>query len=116
MRLTLPLPPSANKYWRSILHRGKTRVLLSREGRAYKRQVDLLARMQRATLLTGDVRVSGVVYFENRRRDLDNTLKPLLDALAGGLCYANDRQVAHIDIRRGLDKSTPRVELVIEAV
>lgn len=112
MTLILPLPPSLNHYWRSI---GRGRVLVSAEGRLFRQRCKLLAIGQKARYLTGDVEVRGTVYFKDRRRDLDNALKALLDALGDGVCYANDRQVARIDIRRAIDKDNPRVEIEITA-
>lgn len=118
--MKLPLPPSANVYWRSIIVRGsngkpKVRVLLSRAGRAFKAKCKLLALAQRAPFFPRgvDVAVRGTVYLQDRRSDLDNRIKPTLDALAS-VCYANDRQVAHIDLKRAIDKDSPRVELEVE--
>lgn len=111
MTLTLPLPPSANRYWRNV----RGRVLVSREARAYRTQCATAAMMQRAALVHGDVSIVGTVYFADRRRDLDGAIKVLLDSLEG-VCYANDRQVAHIDLRRAVDKSAPRVEIIVEGV
>jgi len=108
--ITLPLPPSANRYWRAI---GRGRVLVSEEGRAFKKMASLAYIAQRRQYHDGDVKVKGYVYFENRRRDLDNVLKPLLDALADGVAYRNDRQVRHIDIVARIDRDNPRVEIEI---
>ena len=38
-RLVLPEPPSANRYWRTVLVRGRATTLLSKEARAYRRAV-----------------------------------------------------------------------------
>jgi Holliday junction resolvase RusA-like endonuclease len=113
--LTLPVPPSANTYWRSTVVAGRVRVLVSAEGRAFRQRCHLLAIGQRAKVLEGDVAVTGTVYFDSRRRDLDNALKPLLDALAGA-CYANDRQVAEIHVRREIDRDNPRCEVQVAAL
>jgi Holliday junction resolvase RusA-like endonuclease len=61
--------------------------------------------------MDGDVSLRCVVYFKDRRRDLDNVLKPLLDAL-NGIVYRDDRQVAHLEFTKRFDVRRPRVELV----
>lgn len=116
--LKLPLPPSANVYWRSTIQyvggKPKVRVLLSREGRAFKKAAYTLLKAQRARFHAGDVQVRGTVYFENRRRDLDNCMKPIMDVLADGVCFKNDRQVRRIEFVAAIDKHSPRVELIVE--
>lgn len=108
MMITLPLPPSANRYWRYT----RGRVLVSREARAYRARCQTAALAQRVQMLDGDVEVRGVVYFENRRRDLDGAIKVLFDALEG-VAYRNDRQVASIALERAIDRDRPRVEIRI---
>lgn len=118
--LTLPLPPSVNSFWRSVPARAgqRAKVLISEEGRRFKSRCELMIRMQQRdhglAPFEGEVEVSGVVYFADKRRDLDNVLKPLLDVLQGA-AYKNDRQICRIDVRRGLDAKNPRVELQIRA-
>lgn len=111
MTLTLPLPPTANLYYRSV---GK-RVLISAAGRAFKSHCSLLALAQKAERHEGEVKVAGTVYMARLGCDLDNRTKPLLDALKG-VCYADDIQVAEIHLRRGLDRSDPRVEITITPI
>lgn len=112
VRMVLPLPPSVNSYWRSVpATRNRTaRVLISQEGRRFKQRCRLVALAQCRAPMQGDVSVAAVVYFRDRRRDLDNVLKPLLDALQGA-AYVNDRQIVHLDFRKALDPKAPRIEL-----
>lgn len=112
-RLVLPLPPSINHYWRSVIVKNRIKVLLSREGRAYKKLCRDAALAQRVQFQTGDVRIAGTVYFANRRRDLDGAIKALLDALQDGIAYANDRQVRELHLKAAVDKASPRVEITI---
>lgn len=112
MKLTLPLPPSMNTYWRTT-KRG--RMHLSHEGRSFKERASLAALAHGVTPISGDVSLTGVVYFKNRRRDLDNAIKPLLDALEG-IAFANDRQVRRIDLRARIDRANPRVEVEVAAI
>jgi crossover junction endodeoxyribonuclease RusA len=112
VKLTLPYPPSANRYWRSC----RGRVVPSTEAIAYKRSVGLLCRAARAPKLSGDVVVTVEVFRPARRGDLDNRLKVLLDALRGYV-FDDDDQVVAIHAQRRDDKERPRVELeVVEAI
>jgi crossover junction endodeoxyribonuclease RusA len=110
IELVLPLPPSVNHAYAN--RRGGGRIL-SREGRQYKRAAAMLAMGQGAQRIHGDVRIAGTIYLDNRLRDLSNCIKLLEDALKG-ICYADDRQVAHLDLRRAYDRGNPRAEIVVE--
>lgn len=115
--LTLPLPPSINSYWRSVsLRSGVTKVLISKEGRQWKKKALQIAAMQRPARLEGDVDVTMRVYFKDRRRDLDNVAKPALDLLQAAGIVENDRQVARLELVRGFDKGNPRIEIAVEEI
>lgn len=108
MRLTLPYPPSVNAYWRAF----KGRILLSRDGRAYKTAAALVAKTQGARILAGPVLVRVDVYRPRRIGDLDNTLKATLDALRG-IAFEDDAQVESLSAIRHDDKKNPRVEVEV---
>jgi crossover junction endodeoxyribonuclease RusA len=109
--ITLPVPPSTNNLYRNV--RGKGRVL-NKDGRAYKELARMVAMGARLPLLRGDVCLTLVVYFPNRRRrDLSNTLKIVEDAMKG-IAYADDSQVARIVMSRGYDNANPRCELTVQ--
>lgn len=96
-RLTLPWPPSVNRYYRNVA--GKT--LISAEGRAYRTAVVNLLAENSAPLMVGDVAVEIEAFMpDRRRRDLDNLLKGLLDALTHAGLWLDDSQVADLRIRR----------------
>lgn len=96
IRLNLPYPVSANRYWRSYVPKGWTRavVALSPEAKDYKRVVGLMAREQGCHQPTGkplEMRLTlipknGIVM------DLGNCEKVLGDALQG-IAYVNDKQI-----------------------
>lgn len=118
IRLTLPLPPSANMYWRAVNVGGKrARVLLSKDARAY--QNEALAVAYRAGVKAypkGEaVRVRLVVHFPDRRGDLDNRVKPTLDALRG-VAFQDDRQVWELEVIRETDPTAPRVEVEVTSL
>lgn len=98
LRLELPYPPSVNHYYRRV----GARTLISREGRAYRRRVCVALKDVVAEPSTGRLRVAVDVHPpDRRRRDLDNAMKALLDALQHGGAYEDDSQIDHLDIRRG---------------
>lgn len=96
IELTLPEPPSANRYWK--VWRG--RAVKSKEARAYALQVKYLAIQQHVRApITGDVALTVHWYRARRAGDLDNRLKCLLDSLKG-ITYADDKQVRRFTAER----------------
>ncbi|MEL6499751.1 MAG: RusA family crossover junction endodeoxyribonuclease [Planctomycetota bacterium] len=105
VQLTLPWPPSVNQYWRSVpMGRGRgVRVLISREGRAFRRDaVARLARFRRQGPLCGrlDVRVE-LCAPTRRALDIDNRLKALLDAMQHAGVYRDDGLIDRLLVERG---------------
>lgn len=97
LTITLPFPPSVNRYWRAI----NGRNVLSAEGRQYRLKVSSLC-----------YRVSGfdnrrleVIIVanppDNRRRDLDNLCKATLDCMQHAGLYDDDSQIDRLTIARG---------------
>lgn len=111
MRLTLPYPPSANRYWR--VWRG--RMVKSEAAREYQQnaKLSLLAGWRQSEwqkAFAGPVRVEIDVYRPTKRGDLDNSIKVLLDALKG-VAFVDDDQVVELTAARHDDKANPRVEV-----
>lgn len=104
--LTLPYPPSGNRYWRHA----KGRTYLSAEARAYRAAV---ARVAPTLPLDGPVSVTLTVYRPRKAGDLDNTFKVLLDAL-NGLAWHDDSQIEELHGYRHDDKDAPRVEVEVK--
>lgn len=107
-KLTLPYPPSANKYWRMW----KGRILVSAEARQYKLDIATLARIAGLRPLDVPVILSLDIYRPAKRGDLSNRIKILEDALQG-VAYDDDSQIVEITARRFEDKKEPRVEVTI---
>jgi crossover junction endodeoxyribonuclease RusA len=87
VKLVLPYPVSANRYWRSFVPRGHKRalVVVSDEAKAYIREVGLEAKRQGLRKpATGLVSLTVRLIPANRVcMDLDNALKVVIDALRG---------------------------------
>lgn len=96
--LTLPWPPSTNRYWRRV----GGRVLISAEGRAYRTTVGTAVLQQRPGRF-GAARLAMHITAtpgDRRRRDLDNLLKALQDSLEHAGVYADDGQIDDLHIVR----------------
>lgn len=98
MIISLPWPPTVNTYWRNV----KGRTLISKAGRAYRKLVGGLVLEQGANRQFADrvsVQISAVAP-DRRKRDLDNILKALLDALTYAGVWQDDEQIDEIHMRR----------------
>lgn len=97
--VTLPYPPSANRYWRIA----GNRLYPSAEALAFKRAVGLMARAKGIRQASGPMSVGITLHprltkrgAESKTRlDLDNALKVTLDAL-NGIAWLDDSQVVVI--------------------
>lgn len=101
LTVELPYPPSVNHYWRRV----GPRTLISRQGRAYRRDVaTAVRRIDRAAdrlPLIGPLSVKVSLYPpDRRRRDLDNVLKALLDALQHAGVYPDDSLIEHLSVEK----------------
>lgn len=84
--LELPYPPSINNYY------GRSRngrVFIKKEGKQYR--ADVIDLLKNSEPLSDRLRVWVEVYVpDNRRRDVDNIKKALLDALTHAGVYEDD--------------------------
>lgn len=118
MKLTLPFPPSVNSYWRAP-SKGplQGRHLVSADGRKYQSKaaaavIEQLRRIPKPT--TSLVAVEVVLYPPDRkRRDLDNYLKALFDALTLAHVWEDDSQVKKMLVEWGPVTSKGKVEITI---
>jgi hypothetical protein len=94
-----PLPPAS--------YRTK-----SGEAANYRECVKMMARCDRATVLTGPVALTLAVYRARKAGNLWDHLYVLLDALQG-VFYRNVAQVVEIHATLYEDRHAPRVELAV---
>jgi len=99
--LTLPLPPSINNYWglrlgvSSVKKKQIPMKYVTHAAKDYRSTVEniILKEYPNFHPLEGDLQIAVLIHPANRRKeDIDNRLKPLLDALQGVL-YEDDAQI-----------------------
>ena len=96
IELNLPYPPSVNTYWG---FRGSRRFL-TKTANDFKLIVNLAAK--RARFGDDKVGLEILLHAPDRRcRDIDNVLKPLIDALQAAGVFDDDSQVDQLIVSRG---------------
>lgn len=107
--LTLPYPPSVNRYYRSV----GGRVLIAKEGRRYRERVRPIVECTGMQTICRPLRMDILAYPpDSRRRDLDNLFKCLADSLVKAKAIADDSLIDDWRIRRG--PVVPGGECVVE--
>lgn len=110
-QFVLPYPPSVNTYWR----RRGSQYYISKQGQQYRRDVQRILHILNLDIFTTSrlrIKITADVP-DKRRRDLDNILKSLLDALVHGGFAEDDEQFDDIRVIRGEQISGGRVGIKI---
>ncbi len=100
--VTLPWPPSVNKYWRIF----GNRKILSENGRAFKAAAlkavaQQLGLIQPWQSLACDLEVQLFAYPpDKRRRDVDNLFKAAIDSLTESGLIVDDSLISKLSIER----------------
>ncbi len=95
--LTLPYPPSVNHYWGVS---GKQRFI-GKKGKEFRIAVSEACLDAQVQTMDGRLAVHVAIWPpDNRKRDVDNILKPLLDAMEHAGVYENDSQIDELHIIR----------------
>lgn len=105
LTFTLPVPISANRWWR----KWRGRMVLSDEARAYK---SLVRMAYRRAEIRGEIAIDVKWYRERRAGDLDKRLPIVIDSLQG-VAYANDSQIVRLSASRFEDPKNPRLVVTV---
>lgn len=97
IQLELPYPPSVNHYWGQS---GKHRFI-GKKGKEFRIAVAEACLEAGIQPLEGRLSVHVALWPPDRRaRDVDNVLKPLLDACEHAGCFVNDNQIDELHVIR----------------
>ena len=118
IKLELPYPPSVNHYYRNI----QGRTLISKDGREYAQRVygevlekRSLGKLPPEALGNADLWIE--IYAtppDKRVRDIDNLLKPLLDAIRKSDLIEDDRWIKDLRVVMGTSDGTGQGRVRIE--
>ena len=107
--IELPWPPSVNHYYRRVGHR----TLISREGRKYRAEICAILRDLRFRPFDGELAMTLDAYPpDKRRRDVNNILKSLLDAMQHAGAYHDDSQIKKLNIEM-LEPARPTGKVIV---
>ncbi len=112
--LSLPWPPSVNRYWVRTRHGG---MCVSARGRKFRNDVIALMCELKPTMLTGRLKIEIDLYSPTRREpDVDNFNKGIFDSLAHAKVIENDKQFVELNVcKRGVVKGGKAVVRITAA-
>ena len=116
MKFTTLKPPSINHIYGYTSRGGFARSYITAEGKAWfaKAQEDIIRQNHRKKPIESELEVC-IDLYTARRQDVDNIIKPILDALAKAGVMNNDSQVYRISVEKfKCPLADQRVEIVVE--
>lgn len=131
LRLVLPYPVSANRYWRQCVIRNRAMIYPSKDAKVFKAECAALAAKAGVRPILGPVEYELALYpnlpqdWAKRAKadpvwwdmtvqcmDLDNARKVLLDAL-NGICWTDDSRIRRDSAEIRVPEGPARCEIVV---
>ncbi len=99
-RFEIPFSPdSVNTHWRTSKYGGQ---YLSKAGRQFRENVQNYIKTQKYITFLGKIKVNIELYFkDNRKKDIDNYFKAILDSFNGFL-YTDDSFIYELSSKKKL--------------
>ena len=92
------------------------RKYVTKEGKVAKEGMGWEVKSQwKKKPITGDVSILIYLYMKDKRSDIDNVLKGLLDCMTG-IVWQDDKQIIELHVFKYIDRTCPRIELEIESL
>ena len=114
--LELPIPPTINHYY--CPKQGSYSKYLSDKTKAFRRDVYYLYRANSKRIAFNDnecLQVYIKFIFDNARaNDIDNRIKPLLDALTHAGCFTDDKYIFRLIVDKEIDKTLKESKCLVE--
>ena len=111
--ITLPLPISANVYWRHTTVRGKPMIYVSQEAQTYRELVGWRCLEANIGPFHGSLKMTIQAYICDVRRDTDNVVKVLFDAMQGH-AYDDDNQIVEYHVYRHKAKTRKDGKVIVD--
>lgn len=109
LRFTLPLPPTLNATYKT----GNGKFYKDAKAKVWEKEVGWIVKQKKP--LEGVIKVEIDMYLK-RDRDIDSSLKLILDTMAHCGVYNNDNQVAVLYVTKETDKDNPRMSVFVEEI
>lgn len=110
--LTLkPAPLSTNHIYKI----SRSRMYMTDEGKSMKELYQWQIKTQwKRSMIQGPVMLTAYVYYgDKKKRDLDNSMKILLDSMSH-MVYKDDSQIQSLWIIKRYDEKNPRVDIDVQ--
>lgn len=108
MTLLIPMPPSVNNLFLNVQGRGRVK---SPHYRAWITEAGWELKMQKPPRFTGDFAILIEAGPRNKRRDVDNLAKPILDLLVAMKVVQDDRYATSVTVAWNNDVQGCRVKI-----
>ena len=113
IELDLPYPPSVNHYWGQM----GNRRFVGKAGMLFRQEVKIIALKRTQSLYNERLSVKVYLYPpDKRKRDIDNVLKSLFDAMEHAGVYENDSQIDELYIKRCEVVKGGACKVILEAI